>query len=172
MLEQWLLLAHVIGATALFGTGAGIAFFMVMAHRTRNPVLIAHVAATVVVADTVFTATAAVLQPVTGYLLARSIRLGAFGRLDCAFADPLRRHWPVLAAGRLDPDPASRSRPRRLGFRKPLAACLFQPLPHLVCLRLSGLRSRPRHSLADADETGDRSILASARGSPPRVPPC
>ncbi|EJC75794.1 LOW QUALITY PROTEIN: putative integral membrane protein [Rhizobium leguminosarum bv. trifolii WSM2012] len=73
MLEQWLLLAHVIGATALFGTGAGIAFFMVMAHRTRNPVLIAHVAATVVVADTVFTATAAVLQPVTGYLLARSI---------------------------------------------------------------------------------------------------
>jgi len=37
MLEQWLLLAHVIGATALFGTGAGIAFFMVMAHRTRIP---------------------------------------------------------------------------------------------------------------------------------------
>ncbi|OWV85387.1 hypothetical protein ATY78_25590 [Rhizobium sp. R635] len=73
MLEQWLLLAHVIGATVLFGTGAGIAFFMVMAHRTRDPALIAHVAATVVIADTVFTATAALLQPVTGYLLARSI---------------------------------------------------------------------------------------------------
>lgn len=73
MLEQWLLLAHVIGATVLFGTGAGIAFFMVMAHRTRDPVLIAHVAATVVIADTIFTATAALLQPVTGYLLARSI---------------------------------------------------------------------------------------------------
>ena len=26
--------AHVIGATVLLGTGAGIAFFMVMAHRT------------------------------------------------------------------------------------------------------------------------------------------
>ncbi|MBB3352988.1 putative membrane protein [Rhizobium sp. BK049] len=73
MLEQWLLLAHVIGATVLFGTGAGIAFFMVMAHRTRDPVLIAHVAATVVIADTVFTATAALFQPVSGYLLARSI---------------------------------------------------------------------------------------------------
>ncbi|AGS22592.1 hypothetical protein NXC12_CH02868 [Rhizobium etli] len=73
MPAQWLLLAHVIGATVLFGTGAGIAFFMVMAHRTRDPTLIAHVAETVVIADTVFTATAALLQPVTGYLLARSI---------------------------------------------------------------------------------------------------
>ncbi|RUM08392.1 DUF2269 family protein [Rhizobium chutanense] len=73
MLEEWLLLAHVIGATVLFGTGAGIAFFMVMAHRTHDPALIAHVAATVVIADTVFTATAAILQPITGYLLAQSI---------------------------------------------------------------------------------------------------
>ncbi|PCK84083.1 hypothetical protein CPT32_25985 [Rhizobium sophoriradicis] len=73
MLEEWLLLAHVIGATVLFGTGVGIAFFMVMAHRTRDPALIAHVAGTVVIADTVFTATAAILQPVTGYLLARMI---------------------------------------------------------------------------------------------------
>jgi uncharacterized membrane protein len=73
MLEEWLLLAHVIGATVLFGTGAGIAFFMVMAHRTRDPALIAHVAGTVVIADTVFTATAAILQPVTGYLLAHMI---------------------------------------------------------------------------------------------------
>ncbi|AIC28046.1 hypothetical protein IE4771_CH02951 [Rhizobium etli bv. mimosae str. IE4771] len=62
-----------IGATVLFGTGAGIAFFMVMAHRTRDPALIAHVAGTVVIADTVFTATSAILQPVTGYLLARMI---------------------------------------------------------------------------------------------------
>ncbi|MEK1892938.1 MAG: DUF2269 domain-containing protein [Rhizobium sp.] len=73
MLEQLLLLAHVIGATVLFGTGAGIAFFMVLAHRTRDAKLIAHVAGTVVIADMLFTATAAVLQPVTGYLLARLI---------------------------------------------------------------------------------------------------
>ena len=64
---------HILGATVLFGTGAGIAFFMVMAVRTRNAKLVAHVSNTVVVADTLFTATAVIAQPVTGYLLARTI---------------------------------------------------------------------------------------------------
>lgn len=64
-------LAHVIGATVLFGTGAGIAFFMLMAHRTREPALIAHTAGVVVLADTLFTATAVILQPITGLILAR-----------------------------------------------------------------------------------------------------
>jgi uncharacterized membrane protein len=63
----------VIGATVLLGTGAGIAFFMLMAHRTGDPRLVAHTARTVVVADFVFTATAVVAQPITGYLLARAI---------------------------------------------------------------------------------------------------
>jgi uncharacterized membrane protein len=65
---RWL---HVIGATVVLGTGAGIAFFMVMAVRTRKPELIAHVAQTVVLADLLFTATAVIAQPVTGMLLAR-----------------------------------------------------------------------------------------------------
>ncbi len=69
-MEEVLRFLHVIGATVLFGTGAGIAFFMVMAHRTRNPALIAHVAGTVVIADFLFTATAVVAQPVTGIWLA------------------------------------------------------------------------------------------------------
>lgn len=72
-LEVILRLLHVIGATVLFGTGAGIAFFMVMARRTEKPDLIAHVADTVVVADTLFTATAVIAQPITGYFLARSV---------------------------------------------------------------------------------------------------
>ena len=63
-------LAHIIGATVLFGTGAGIAFFMLMAQRTRDPALIAHTAGVVVLADTLFTATAVVLQPFTGLALA------------------------------------------------------------------------------------------------------
>lgn len=66
-------LAHVIGATVLFGTGAGIAFFMVMAHRTRDAAVVAHVASTVVIADAVFTATAVVLQPLTGAWLAHGL---------------------------------------------------------------------------------------------------
>src|SRR5690606_8297373 len=62
---------HVIGAAVLMGTGAGIAFFMLLAHRTRNPAVVAGVARIVVIADFLFTATAVVLQPITGWLLAR-----------------------------------------------------------------------------------------------------
>ena len=62
--------AHVIGAAVLLGTGAGIAFFMLMAHRAREPALIAHTAGVVVLADTLFTASAVILQPVTGAALA------------------------------------------------------------------------------------------------------
>ena len=51
-------------------TGAGIAFFMVMAHRSREAALVAHVAGTVVIADALFTATAVIAQPVTGLWLA------------------------------------------------------------------------------------------------------
>src|SRR5262249_27457579 len=62
---------HIIGATVLLGTGAGIPVFMVRAHRSRDVFVIAGVARIVVTADFVFTATAVVVQPVTGYLLAK-----------------------------------------------------------------------------------------------------
>lgn len=61
---------HLIGATVLLGTGAGIAFFMLMAHRTGEAATIAAVARIVVVADFLFTATAVVAQPLTGVALA------------------------------------------------------------------------------------------------------
>ncbi|MBZ9677616.1 DUF2269 family protein [Mesorhizobium sp. ES1-1] len=61
---------HVIGAAVLLGTGAGIAFFMLLAHRSGSSATIAAVARIVVIADFVFTATAVVAQPVTGVLLA------------------------------------------------------------------------------------------------------
>lgn len=61
---------HVIGAAVLLGTGAGIAFFMLVAHWRGDPREIAGVAQTVVLADFLFTATAVVLQPITGVLLA------------------------------------------------------------------------------------------------------
>ncbi|SMR70735.1 Uncharacterized membrane protein [Aliiroseovarius halocynthiae] len=66
-------LAHIMGAVVLMGTGAGIAFFMVIVQRSRDPKLIAHVAGIVVLADTLFTATAAIAQPITGALLAWSL---------------------------------------------------------------------------------------------------
>ena len=61
---------HVIGATVLLGTGSGIAFFMVIAHRTGDPAVIAAIARIVVVADMVFTASAVIAQPITGVALA------------------------------------------------------------------------------------------------------
>lgn len=67
---RWL---HILGATVLLGTGVGIAFFMAMTHRTRNTELIAHVAGVVVIADWIFTASAVVMQPITGALLAHAI---------------------------------------------------------------------------------------------------
>ena len=66
-------LLHVLGACELIGTGAGIAFFMVMAHRTNDPHLIAHTASVVVIADWIFTTTAVIAQPLTGVLLALQI---------------------------------------------------------------------------------------------------
>jgi uncharacterized membrane protein len=84
-MEDLLRFVHVIGATVLFGTGLGIAFFMVMANRTRDPAKIAHVAATVVVADMAFTAAAVILQPITGALLAQEIGW------------PLSEGWIVLS---------------------------------------------------------------------------
>jgi uncharacterized membrane protein len=64
---KWL---HLIGAAVLLGTGAGIAFFFLMAHLTRNPATIAAVARIVIIADFLFTATAVIAQPVTGIALA------------------------------------------------------------------------------------------------------
>lgn len=69
---HWL---HVIGAAVLLGTGAGIAFFMVMAARSRNAAAIAAVSRIVVLADFVFTASAVVAQPVTGFWL---LKLGGW----------------------------------------------------------------------------------------------
>ncbi len=61
---------HIIGASVLLGTGAGIAFFMLMAHFGGRPPVILGVARIVVLADFLFTATAVTLQPITGVWLA------------------------------------------------------------------------------------------------------
>jgi uncharacterized membrane protein len=77
---------HVLGASVLFGTGLGIAYFMLMAHRTGHAGVIAVTARFVVLADLIFTATAVVVQPVSGWLLARSIGLS-----------PLDESWIVVS---------------------------------------------------------------------------
>jgi uncharacterized membrane protein len=66
---------HILGAIVILGTGAGLAFFVVMAHRTGDALFVARTAAVVVVADFLFTATAIVVQPITGYFLLRELGL-------------------------------------------------------------------------------------------------
>ena len=60
---------HVLGAIVILGTGTGIAFFMLMAHRSGDAAFIARTATTVVIADMLFTLTAVLLQPVGGGVL-------------------------------------------------------------------------------------------------------
>jgi uncharacterized membrane protein len=60
---------HVLGAIVILGTGTGIAFFMLMAHRSGDASFIARTGSIVVIADMLFTLTAVLLQPVTGGVL-------------------------------------------------------------------------------------------------------
>jgi uncharacterized membrane protein len=87
MIENVLLLKliHVLSATVLFGTGLGVAYFMLMAYRTRDAFVVAHTAGMVVIADAVFIANAAIVQPVTGVQLALVIGY------------PLRDSWIVMS---------------------------------------------------------------------------
>ena len=66
---------HVAGAAILLGTGLGIAFFLFVADRAGNFEALATTLRHVVIADYVFTATAAILQPITGLAL---VHLGGF----------------------------------------------------------------------------------------------
>jgi uncharacterized membrane protein len=78
---------HLLGAIVILGTGTGIAFFMLMAHRSGDPAFIARTAAIVVIADMLFTLTAVLLQPVTG------------GVLMALSATTLAEHWLVTSLG-------------------------------------------------------------------------
>src|SRR6202007_758652 len=66
---------HVLGAIVILGTGTGIAFFMLMAHRSGEPGFIARTAAVGVVAD--------LLHPVSPRVHVRH------SRLWLGYGDPL-----------------------------------------------------------------------------------
>ena len=78
---------HVVGATVIIGTGTGIAFFMLMAHQSRDVPFIARTSAVVVIADAIFTLSAVILQPISGTAL---MLLSGFG---------LEERWLVASLG-------------------------------------------------------------------------
>jgi uncharacterized membrane protein len=78
IIVKWL---HILSSTFLFGTGIGSAFYMLFANISRDLRAIAVVARYVVIADWLFTATTAVIQPLTGFYL---VHLAGF---------PLHSRW-------------------------------------------------------------------------------
>jgi uncharacterized membrane protein len=64
LLTKW---AHILSSTLLFGTGIGSAFYLLVSTLRRDTVVVAAVARMVVLADLLFTATTAVLQPLSGF---------------------------------------------------------------------------------------------------------
>lgn len=66
LVVKWL---HVLSSTLLFGTGIGTAFYLLVVSLHRDVRVVAVVARYVVIADWLFTATTAALQPATGFYL-------------------------------------------------------------------------------------------------------
>ena len=70
-MDGYLLLkaVHVLSSTVLFGTGLGIAFFFLMGLRAGDPAAAWFAARTTALADMLFTLTAGVAQPLSGFAL-------------------------------------------------------------------------------------------------------
>jgi len=74
LVVKWL---HILSSTLLFGTGIGSAFYLLFASLSRDIHAIAVVARYVVIADWLFTATTAVLQPLTGFYMVHLVGMPA-----------------------------------------------------------------------------------------------
>jgi uncharacterized membrane protein len=70
---------HLVAAAAMLGTWFCIAVFMVLAHRSGNPSVVALTAQFVVTTETMVMIAALVLQPLSGVALALAIGLSPFG---------------------------------------------------------------------------------------------
>ena len=79
-MEPYLLLktGHIISSTVLFGTGMGIAFFFLMGTRSGDPAAAYFAARTTAVADMIFTLTAGIVQPLSGFALIHVTGYDAF----------------------------------------------------------------------------------------------
>jgi len=70
---------HILSATILFGTGAGIAFFMFCSRYADNIYQKYYAAKFTILADYIFTLPAVIIQPITGFWL---IQQGGFDPMD------------------------------------------------------------------------------------------
>ena len=65
---------HVLSSTVLFGTGLGIAFFFLSGLRSGDVAGAYFAARTTAIADMVFTLTAGIVQPLSGFALIQMAR--------------------------------------------------------------------------------------------------
>ena len=70
MIFTLLKIVHVLGAAVLFGTGMGSALYMFIANRSGHIETIYQATKRVVIADWLFTGTAGLIQPITGFWMA------------------------------------------------------------------------------------------------------
>lgn len=66
-------LIHIVSSTILFGTGMGTAFFMVRANLSKDIHTLRTTTTSVVLADWLFTTPTVIIQPLTGYLLMKTL---------------------------------------------------------------------------------------------------
>jgi uncharacterized membrane protein len=146
---------HVIGAAVLLGTGAGIAFFMLLGHFTGKPAIVAAIARMVVIADFLFTATAVVAQPITGIALTWYMGWSLWEgwiALSIVLYFVTGAFWlPVVWMQMRMRDLAAEA----AAGNQPLPPRLSSALLVVVRLWLSGVRGGPRHLLADDRQTRD-----------------
>lgn len=162
-LEDWLRFAHVIGATVLFGTGAGIAFFMVMARRTTIP------------------SYSACLgngrggrYRVHGDCCGRSTgdripartppRLAVDGGVDRAVTHAVRAYRAFWASCRRHANKAQKHRTTGCVTEPAPTAALIPYLSCMVRLRLPSLFCGGRHPVAYADEAQDSHVELESGG--------
>lgn len=74
---KWL---HILSSTILFGTGIGSAFYLLVASLDNDARTVAVVAKYVVIADWLFTATTAVIQPLTGFYMVHMVGMPVTGK--------------------------------------------------------------------------------------------
>ena len=84
LVVKWL---HVLSSTVLFGTGIGSAFYMLVASFERDPRVVFFVTRWVVIADWIFTTTAVIVQPLTGFYLVHLAKI------------PLTSRWIAWSLG-------------------------------------------------------------------------
>jgi uncharacterized membrane protein len=80
---------HLVAAAAMLGTWLGVAIFMLLAHRSDNPSVVAVTSRFAVMAEMRVMIAAVALQPISGFALAGAIGVSPVGEFWLVLSLPL-----------------------------------------------------------------------------------